>query len=435
MLLQRYYPIVSEIQEKDKMLALSSSPTFCQFPPRHTFRFRVSTLVKALSSTTSADCNAGVRTSYEGVKLEEKVAAEGAAKTRLDTWISTKINGISRARVQSSIRAGLVCVNGRIVDKVSYAVRTGDEVNCTIAKLQPLRADAEDIPLDIIYEDDHVLVVNKPPHMVVHPAPGNPRGTLVNAVLNHCSLPNAALTDAEWLSEADDVSEDDLNIDVHPTNQSTCEETDPCSIRPGIVHRLDKGTSGLLVVAKNEHSHANLAEQFKAHTVNRVYLSVTSGLPTSASGRVEVHIGRDLNNRIRMTAITGNKYSGSSRHAASRYKVLEVLANGGAALVEWRLETGRTHQIRVHAKYLGIPLVGDELYGGTKDMTLSLLRQKNPCVGHLQLDNLVSSIERPCLHAMVLGFKHPCTGKYMHFSCPPPVDFAEILSQLRNISK
>lgn len=418
------------------MLALSSSsPTLCHFPPRYKLRFRVSTLVNALSSAASGDCNSGVRTTYEGVKLEEQVQVAGAAKTRLDAWISSKINGISRARVQSSIRAGLVSVNGRVVDKVSYAVRTGDEVNCTIAKLQPLRADAEDIPLDITYEDDHVLVVNKPPHMVVHPAPGNARGTLVNAILNHCSLPNVALTDVGWLSGADDVSEDELNINVCSTDRITCEEASSCSIRPGIVHRLDKGTSGLLVVAKDEHSHAHLAEQFKDHTVTRVYLSVTSGVPTSASGRVEVPIGRDLNNRIRMTAVTGHNYSGSARYAASRYKVLEVLANGGAALVEWRLETGRTHQIRVHAKYMGIPLLGDELYGGTKDMALSLLRPRTPSSCHFQLSDLVSSIERPCLHAMVLGFKHPCTGKYMHFSCPPPVDFAELLSQLRKISK
>ncbi|KAL2895350.1 RNA pseudouridine synthase 2 chloroplastic [Bienertia sinuspersici] len=412
------------------MVVLSSSPNLCHIPWKHSIGIRVSTLVKCFSSTNPV----GLRTSYEGVRLEEKVDVNEASKTRLDAWISSKINGISRARVQSSIRQGLVSVNGRVIDKVSYSVRAGDVVTCTIAKLQPLRADAEEIPLDITYEDDHVLVVNKPPHMVVHPAPGNVRGTLVNAILNHCSLPNVASTDVGWLSEADDVSEDDLNIDVHPTNQLDCEEASSCSIRPGIVHRLDKGTSGLLVVAKDEHSHAQLAEQFKAHTVTRVYLSLTSGVPTFASGRVEVPIGRDLNNRIRMSAVTGHNYSRSSRHAASGYKVLEVLANGGAAVVEWRLETGRTHQIRVHAKYMGFPLLGDELYGGTKDMALSLLRPRTPSTCHFQLNDLVSSIERPCLHAMILGFKHPWTGKYMHFSCPPPVDFTEILNQLRSIS-
>ncbi|CAO2817606.1 unnamed protein product [Amaranthus hypochondriacus] len=410
------------------MMLLSSPPIISHFPPNNPIRFRVSTIIKSLSSKAAIDG----RTSYAGVRLEEKVEVIDAVKIRLDAWISSKIEGISRARVQSSIRSGLVSVNGRVVDKVSYGVKTGDEVNCTIAKLQPLRADAEEIPLDITYEDDHVLVVNKPPHMVVHPAPGNAKGTLVNAVLNHCSLPNVASTGEEWFSEEDDVSG---GVDVRLTNQFIGEEATSSSIRPGIVHRLDKGTSGLLVVAKDEHSHAHLAQQFKAHTVTRVYLSVTSGVPTSPSGRVEVPIGRDLNNRIRMTAVTRRNYSGSSRHAASRYKVLEVLANGGAALVEWRLETGRTHQIRVHAKYMGIPLMGDELYGGTKDMALSVLRPRTPSVCHFQLNDLLTNVERPCLHAMVLGFEHPWTGKYMHFSCPPPVDFAEVLNRLRHISR
>lgn len=368
------------------------------------------------------------------MRLEERVGEVG--KVRLDAWISSKIVGISRARVQSSIRAGLVSVNGRIVDKVSYAVRTGDEVNCTIAKLRPLKAEAEEMPLDIKYEDDHVLVVNKPPHMVVHPAPGNARGTLVNAILNHCSLPNIGLPDTGWLSEAEDVSEDDLEVDVDLIDRVSNEETSSSSfIRPGIVHRLDKGTSGLLVVAKDGHSHAHLAEQFESHLITRVYISLTSGVPNPTSGRVEVPIGRDINNRTRMVAATGRNHSGPVRHAASRYKVLEVLANGGAAVAEWRLETGRTHQIRVHAKYIGIPLLGDDLYGGTKDMALSLLRPRIPSSSHVELINLLSCIERPCLHAMVLGFKHPCTGKYMQFSCPPPSDFAEVLNQLRSFPK
>ncbi|KAH9604458.1 hypothetical protein KSS87_009437 [Heliosperma pusillum] len=408
------------------MLGLTSSTTLHQFPPRPLIKSRVSTFVKSFSVKSSI---AG-RTSYEGVQLDEKVDDGGPSKTRLDAWISSKIAGISRARVQSSIRAGLVSVNGRVVDKVSYAVRTGDDVNCTIAKLQPLRAEAEDIPLEIQYEDDHILVVNKPPHMVVHPAPGNPRGTLVNAILNHCSLPST-LTNIGRIYEAEDVSEDDLDIE---SDIEHIYHEEPCfSVRPGIVHRLDKGTSGLLVVAKDEHSHAHLAQQFKSHTINRVYVSLTSGLPTTTSGRVDIPIGRDLSNRIRMTAVTGPSQSGRARDAASRYKVLEVLANGGAAVVEWKLETGRTHQIRAHAKYLGIPLLGDDLYGGTKDMALSQIRPKIRASCHIEVIDLISSIERPCLHAMVLGFEHPCTGKHMHFSCPPPSDFAEILSKLRNI--
>ncbi|KAK9755108.1 hypothetical protein RND81_01G002800 [Saponaria officinalis] len=317
------------------MVTLTSSTSLYRFPPRGPRPNRVS---GAFSTSCSVD-GGGVRTSYEGVKLAEKVDAD---KARVDAWISSKIAGISRARVQSSIRAGLVSVNGRVIDKVSYTVKTGDDVNCTIAKLQPLRAEAEEIPLNIEYEDDHVLVVNKPPHMVVHPAPGNPKGTLVNAILNHCILPNTSANIGRQ-TEIADIDEDDLDLDLYTENihhEESCS-----SIRPGIVHRLDKGTSGLLIVAKDEYSHAHLAKQFKYHTINRVYLSLTSGLPTSTSGRVEIPIGRDLSNRIRMTAVTGPFQSGPSRHAASRYKVLEVLANGGAAVVEWKLETGRTHQV------------------------------------------------------------------------------------------
>ncbi|KAL9264040.1 hypothetical protein AKJ16_DCAP04376 [Drosera capensis] len=400
------------------MQALISPLSLHHFPPNPRLHVTLPSLLRALSSSTSA---AGVsesgdqRLNYSGVRLEETVVETKSGKVRLDAWISSRILGISRARVQASIRAGLVAVNGRVVDKVSHVVRIGDLVKCTISELQPLRADPEEIPLDIVYEDDHVLVVNKPAHMVVHPAPGNPRGTLVNAILNHCSLPTVAFYNNEAASEAEDALDDD-NIDdefkIFPAHQMPTEGTTfGPSIRPGIVHRLDKGTSGLLVVAKDELSHAHLSQQFKKHSVSRVYLSLTSGVPSPAAGRVEIPIGRDVNNRLRMTAVTGPNRSRNVRHAASRYKVVEVLANGGSALVEWRLETGRTHQaihfllqfIRAHAKYMGIPLLGDEVYGGTKDMSLSLLRPKTQSSSHAQLGELVSGIERQCLHAMILG--------------------------------
>ncbi|XP_059278941.1 RNA pseudouridine synthase 2, chloroplastic [Lycium ferocissimum] len=364
------------------------------------------------------------RSNYSGVKLEETVDVK-TVKLRLDSWVSSRINGVSRARVQSSIRSGLVSVNGHVTDKVSQMVKGGDKVNCTISDLKPLRAEPEDIPLDIVYEDEHVLVVNKPAHMVVHPAPGNATGTLVSGILHHCSLPTLSFPGEEVLSDVEDASDDELNL-----SSVMCES----SVRPGIVHRLDKGTSGLLVVAKNEHSLADLAEQFKKHTIKRVYVSITCGVPTSVSGRVDIPIGRDSNNRIRMAAIPGTPKSGKSRHAVSRYKVIEKLAGGGSALVEWRLETGRTHQIRAHAKYLGIPLMGDDVYGGTKDMALSLLQPKTPPRIHRKLSELVSRIERPCLHALTLGFRHPYTGENIHFTRLPPPDFAEILMELRAIS-
>ncbi|XP_024969936.1 RNA pseudouridine synthase 2, chloroplastic isoform X1 [Cynara cardunculus var. scolymus] len=376
------------------------------------------------------------RTNYTGVRLEESVEELKSGKIRLDTWISTRINGISRARVQSSIRSGLVSVNNRVTVKASHMVRHGDKVECTISELQPLKAEGEDIALDIVYEDEHVLVVNKPAHMVVHPAPGNTTGTLVNGILHHCSLPTPSFQDQELLSDSDDL--DDIELDEPFINQTDSKDfsfgTNETSVRPGIVHRLDKGTSGLLVVAKDEHSHAHLSQQFKQHTIQRIYVSLTCGVPSPASGRVDIPIGRDLTNRIRMVADTGPTKCGKSRYAASRYRVVEILAGGGSALVEWKLETGRTHQIRAHAKYLGIPLMGDEVYGGTKNMALARLHPKNPSSLHGQLSQIVSKLDRPCLHALTLGFTHPCTGEKMQFSCLPPVDFAELLTGLRNIS-
>lgn len=312
-------------------------------------------------------------------------------------------------------------------------------MSCTISELQPLRAEPEDIPLDIVYEDPHVLVVNKAAHMVVHPAPGNANGTLVNAILHHCRLSTVVCMTDDVSSESEECSETSdneinaLRIDRFSMEKVSSENREAL-IRPGIVHRLDKGTSGLLVVAKDEHSHAHLSEQFKSRTIHRIYISLTSGVPSPSSGRVEIPIARDSNNRLRMAAITGSNNSGTARYAASRYKVIEVFLGSGSALVEWRLETGRTHQIRAHAKYLGIPLLGDELYGGTKNMALSLLRPKTSPKHHGVLSHLISKLERPYLHALALGFKHPHTGEDLRFSCCPPDDFSEVLGHLRKLS-
>ncbi|KGN62268.1 hypothetical protein Csa_018737 [Cucumis sativus] len=415
-----------------RTIQASPSPIHFFFPPN---RRRIGSNVLRISSNFSTRCSSDYDeyseaqseriANYAGTRLEETVDVN-PGKVRLDSWISCRINGISRARVQSSIRAGLVSVNGRVIDKVSHNVKAGDVINCTISELQPLRAEPEDIDLDIVYEDEHVLVVNKPAHMVVHPAPGNATGTLVNAILNHCSLPMVATSTGENESDSD-VSDDEFS------SIGVFSRVSEAPIRPGIVHRLDKGTSGLLVVAKDEHSHAHLSAQFKQHSIERVYISLTCGVPPSTAGRIEMPICRDPNNRIRMTAIDGTKNNPHAKYAASRYNVMEILAQGGSSLVEWRLETGRTHQIRAHAKYMGIPLLGDEVYGGTKSMAMSLLRTRASSNCHGQLMQLVSSLERPCLHALTLGFVHPHTGKNIRFSCPPPTDFTEILSQLREI--
>ncbi|CAM8938355.1 unnamed protein product [Rhodiola kirilowii] len=414
--------------------ALQASSFLSQIPSRASPRNGLIRIFRACCATvaqpvTNDELLAGPRCNFSGLKFNETADVK-SGKVRLDAWIASRIDGVSRARVESSIKSGLVSVNGRVVCKVSYSVKDGDCVDCTISELQPLRAEPEDIPLDIVYEDDHVLVVNKAAHMVVHPAPGNPTGTLVNGILHHCSLPTVACSYKE--ENEFRVEEDVLDEEFSEDSKGPSSLAD--SIRPGIVHRLDKGTSGLLVVAKNEHAHAHLSEQFKLHTIHRIYISLTCGVPHPVAGRVDVPIGRDPNNRIRMIAAAGQGNVGHMRHAASRYKVIEVLVGGAFALVEWRLETGRTHQIRAHAKYLGIPLLGDEVYGGTQNKALSMLGSKTIPSCRAQLSQLISKLDRPCLHALALGFKHPHTGEMLKLSRPPPQDFAKILGSLRKTS-
>ncbi|KAF0902136.1 hypothetical protein E2562_014389 [Oryza meyeriana var. granulata] len=213
---------------------------------------------RCLSSDANVEAAPSRRGGHGGTRLEEAVPA-GEGRSRIDAWISTRLGGggVSRARIQASIRAGLVAVNGRPVSKVSHMVKGGDMVSCTVSELQPLRAEPEDIPLDIVYEDEHLLVVNKPAHMVVHPAPGNANGTLVNAILHHCKISTfTCLAHNSIDDECPDSSDDDIDVfDVDQfTTGEVSSEVREALVRPGIVHRLDKGTSGLLVVAKIQAS-------------------------------------------------------------------------------------------------------------------------------------------------------------------------------------
>ncbi|CAM6035617.1 unnamed protein product [Sphagnum compactum] len=359
----------------------------------------------------------------------------GVEKVRLDAWLAGQLPRISRARVQSSIRQGLILVNGEPVNKVSYMVKEGDQVDCQLSLQQPMDAKPENIPLDIKYEDKHLLVINKPAHMVVHPGPGHSEGTLVNALLHHCGLPamryaRAALQDP--LHESEEL-DDDSDDDETPGSIVAMWLGPAPVIRPGIVHRLDKGTSGLLVVAKDEHTHEHLCDQFKARSVRRSYVSLTCGLPTLMSGRVEVPIGRDPRDRKRMAAIMNAKGGSRARSAASRFRVLEVIAEGGSALVEWRLETGRTHQIRVHAQHLGYPILGDETYGGTPGAALARLLPRASPSNQGALRQLVAGLQRPCLHALTLGFTHPWTQEEHNFTCAPPQDFEDTWRTLRQL--
>ncbi|MGB9662762.1 MAG: RluA family pseudouridine synthase [Moorellaceae bacterium] len=300
------------------------------------------------------------------------VVDEEEAGIRLDVWLAKRLSGVSRTRIQSLIEQGLILVQGRSA-KANRRLRPGEMVSGEIPPLRRLEAKPEPIPLDIIYEDSDIIVVNKPQGMVVHPAPGNESGTLVNALLYHCG-------------------------DLSGINGV---------LRPGIVHRLDKDTSGLLVAAKNDAAHRSLVAQIKARQVKRGYLALVYGEITESSGRIEAPIGRHPVDRQRMAVTWKN-----ARPAVTHYQVRERFP--GFTLLEVRLETGRTHQIRVHMDYIGHPVVGDPKYGPRRQ---------------------VFSVPGQLLHAWRLGLFHPRTQEYLEFSAPPPEVFARVLSILRGERK
>ncbi|PWJ12667.1 RluA family pseudouridine synthase [Ruminococcus flavefaciens] len=289
--------------------------------------------------------------------------------SRIDKYISDNIAELTRSAVQGLIEKGLVLAGGKAISK-NYKLRGGEEVIVTIPEPEPMDAVPEDIPLDIVYEDDDLLVVNKPKGMVVHPAHGNYTGTLVNALLHHCG---------DSLSGINGV------------------------IRPGIVHRIDKNTSGLLIVAKNDASHLKLAEQIKVHSFTREYEAVACGYFKDTEGTVDAPIGRHKTDRKKMCVTTEN-----SRNAVTHYSVIKQY--GGYAHVRLRLETGRTHQIRVHLSYIGHPVLGDDVYG-------------KPYKG----------LEGQCLHARKIGFIHPTTGEYMEFESDLPDYFVSVLNKLEKM--
>lgn len=288
---------------------------------------------------------------------------------RLDKYLQHIFPEFSRAALQKAIDAGAAVVNGKTVSK-NYKLRTGDKLFFTPLEARPLTVEPQNIPLDIVYEDSDLLVVNKPKGMVVHPAPGNFDGTLVNALLYHCG---------DSLSGINGV------------------------LRPGIVHRIDKDTSGLLIVAKNDFAHRLLSEQIAAHSFTREYRAVITGHLKADSGTVNAPIGRDTRDRKKMAVTDKN-----SKTAVTHYETLEKYI--GYAYVKLCLETGRTHQIRVHMAYLGHPLAGDMVYGHPKKRELSLCGQ--------------------CLHAGKIGFIHPRTGKYLEFESPLPDYFIQFQRSL-----
>lgn len=298
-----------------------------------------------------------------------KVSPDDAEK-RLDVWLTAALKDFSRSYVEKLIQDGNAAVNGKKV-KSGYKLKAGDNIEVDIPEPKPLEVKAEEIELDVIHEDEDIIVINKPRGMVVHPAAGNYTGTLVNALLRHCG---GSLSDINGV------------------------------IRPGIVHRIDKDTSGVLVIAKNNRSHKILSDMLKEHDINRIYIAVAEGIITADRGTVDAPIGRHPVDRKKMAVNLKN-----GRRAVTHFKVLERFAD--TTLLELRLETGRTHQIRVHMSYIGHPLVGDNVYGRKK--------QKY-------------DFEGQALHAGTLGFIHPGTGEYVEYKAEPPEEFERLIERLRN---
>ena len=296
---------------------------------------------------------------------------------RLDRALAAAVPTLSRERLKALIRGGAVETEGKLVRDPSVKVRGEETLRVAVPDPKPAHNEAQDIPLDVVFEDEHLLVVDKPAGLVVHPAAGNLDGTLVNALLHHSG---------GSLSGIGGVA------------------------RPGIVHRIDKDTSGLLVVAKSDVAHEGLARQFAAHSVDRRYVAIVSGVPRAAEGTVDAPLARSAANRKKIAIVA----AGRGKRAVTHWKRLQVLRD--AALVECRLETGRTHQVRVHLASTGHPLVGDPVYGRSKKTHGKILKELG--------------FHRQALHAAELGFIHPVTKHRMSFSSPMPPDMQELFNAL-----
>ncbi|MFB2771800.1 RluA family pseudouridine synthase [Pelatocladus sp. BLCC-F211] len=291
---------------------------------------------------------------------------------RLDRYLTEQLTDLSRSRIQQLIEQGQIQLNSKVCTSKKITVRLGDRITVTIPPAEPLELTAEDIPLDILYEDDHILILNKTAGLVVHPAPGHPDGTLVNAILAHCpNLPGIGGVQ-----------------------------------RPGIVHRLDKDTTGAIAIAKTEFAHQHLQAQLKAKTAQREYLGVIYGVPKTESGTVDLPIGRHPVDRKKMAVVSTEK---GGRPAVTHWRILERLGN--YTLMHFQLETGRTHQIRVHSAHMGHPIVGDPVYSSGRSVGVNLPGQ--------------------ALHAWRLRLQHPASGEWIEATAPIPQTLTTLLEVLR----
>ena len=295
-------------------------------------------------------------------------ASEESKNQRLDAFLASNLDGLTRSQAARLIESGEVAVNGRAVSK-SYKLAGGEDIAVTLPEPEPVEAVPQDIPLDVVYEDADVIVVNKPSGMVVHPAPGHPDGTLVNALLYHCAGTLSGVGGA---------------------------------LRPGIVHRIDRDTSGLIIAAKNDAAHQYLSAQLADHTLARTYECIVVGALREDRGTVDAPIARHPTDRKRMAVVAGGREAVTHWEVIARYP--------GYTHVRCRLETGRTHQIRVHMAYIGHPILGDTVYGAKKE---------------------VPGLTGQCLHAVGLRFLHPRTHEVVELSCPLPEEFTRMLQKIR----
>jgi 23S rRNA pseudouridine1911/1915/1917 synthase len=295
-------------------------------------------------------------------------ASEESKNQRLDAFLASSLDGLTRSQATRLIESGEVAVNGRAVSK-SYKLAGGEDIAVTLPEPEPVEAVPQDIPLDVVYEDADVIVVNKPSGMVVHPAPGHPDGTLVNVLLYHCAGTLSGVGGA---------------------------------LRPGIVHRIDRDTSGLIIAAKNDAAHQYLSAQLADHTLARTYECIVVGALREDRGTVDAPIARHPTDRKRMAVVAGGREAVTHWEVIARYP--------GYTHVRCRLETGRTHQIRVHMAYIGHPILGDTVYGAKKE---------------------VPGLTGQCLHAVGLRFLHPRTHEVVELSCPLPEEFTRMLQKIR----
>jgi 23S rRNA pseudouridine1911/1915/1917 synthase len=333
--------------------------------------------------------------------LKVLTAGPDAVGRRLDQWLAEQLApDLSRSRIKTLIEAEAVTVNGAAVSEAKLKLKDGDQVALDLPEPEPAEPEPEDIPLDILFEDKDVIVINKPAGLVVHPGNGNWTGTLVNALIHHC---------ADTLSGIGGVK------------------------RPGIVHRLDKDTTGVMVVAKNDQAHRNLADAFADHGrtggLERAYLALVWGAPERTSGTIDAPLGRSHKDRTRQAVVNENR--DDARHAVTHYQVLERFGrekNGDAvaSLIECRLETGRTHQIRVHMAHIGHPLIGDAEYGAAFKTKANRLPEP--------LKSEVHGFARQALHAGLLAFKHPRTGETEYFEAQLPTDMEKLVAGFRKLN-